>query len=197
MRRLLEGGKEGRDDQALEAARQSDVAAVIQRLPLEQQVALSGGSPPSGRARCSRRSTTRTCCSLVRALDDTEVSRILDEMPPEHAADVVNELPRDEAEKILELVEEEHFPRTSRRSFAYPEHSAGRSIAGVVAVREDATVEGAIKHIRDSVSASATFELYVVDSDRHLVGTVPLRRLPIADPRRPCWRSGTRTSSAC
>ena len=51
-----------------------------------------------------------------------------------------------------------------------------------VAVREDATVEQAIKHIRDSVSAERAFELYVVDDHRHLVGAVPLRRLLIADP---------------
>jgi magnesium transporter len=118
----------------------------------------------------------------VRALDDTEVSRILDEMPPEHAAGVVDELPRDEAEKILELVEEEHS-EDIQEVLEYPEHSAGRLMSpDFVAVREDATVEGTIKHIRDSVGRDRAFELYVVDSHRHLVGTVPLRRLLIADP---------------
>ena len=72
-------------------------------------------------------------------------------MPPEHAAGVVDELPRDEAEKILELVEG-RAPEDIQEVLEYPEHSAGRLMSpDFVAVREDATVEGAIKHIRDSV----------------------------------------------
>ena len=39
-RRLLDGGKEGRDDETFDAAHPSDVAAILQHLPLEQQVAL-------------------------------------------------------------------------------------------------------------------------------------------------------------
>jgi magnesium transporter len=103
-------------------------------------------------------------------------------MPPEHAADVVGELPRDEAEKILQLMEEEKSEDV-QEVLEYPEHSAGRLMSpDFVAVREDATVEDAIKHIRDSVASERAFELYVVDSHRHLVGTVPLRRLLIANP---------------
>jgi magnesium transporter len=182
VRRLLEGGKEGRDDQALEAAHQSDVAAIIQRLPLEQQVALFRRLSAERAGEVLPALDDTTLLTLVRALDDTEVSAILDEMPPEQAAGVVDELPRDEAEKILELVEEEHS-EDIQEVLEYPEHSAGRLMSpDFVAVREDATVEGAIKHIRDSVARDRAFELYVVDSHRHLVGTVPLRRLLIADP---------------
>src|SRR6266478_9332935 len=182
VRRLLEGGKESRDDQALEAAHQSDVATIIQRLPLEQQVALFRRLSAERAAEVLPSLDDTTLLTLVRALDDTEVSRILDEMPPEHAAGVVDELPRDEAEKILELVEVEHS-EDIQEVLEYSEHSAGRLMSPeFVAVREDATVEGAIKHIRDSVARDRAFELYVVDSHRHLVGTVPLRRLLIADP---------------
>ena len=59
VRRLLEGGKDGRDDQALEAAHPSDVGAMLQRLPLEQQVALF------------RRLTAERAGEVLPALDDT------------------------------------------------------------------------------------------------------------------------------
>jgi len=181
-RRLLEGGKDGRDDQAFEAAHPSDLAAIMRHLPLPQQVALFRRLSPERAGEVLPSLDDTTLLELVRALDELEVSRILDEMPPEHAANVVNELPPDEAEKILGLVGEEHS-EDIQELLEYPEHSAGRLMSpDFVAVREDATVEGAIKHIRDSIASERAFELYVVDGHKHLVGTVPLRRLLIADP---------------
>ena len=124
---------------------------------------------------------------LVRALDEIEVSRILDEMPPEHAADVVEELPTEEAEKILELMQEEKSEEV-QEILEYPEHSAGRLMSpDFVAVNEGSTVEQAIEHIRKSVSEERAFEVYVVDSHRHLVGVVPLRRLLTAHPSSPVF----------
>ena len=180
--RLLEGSKDARDEQALEAAHPSDVAATLQRLPLDKQVALFRRLSPEFAGEVLPALDDTTLLALVRALDEVEVSRVLDEMPPEHAADVVEELRSDEAEKILDLMEEEHSEDV-QEILEYPEHSAGRLMSpDFVAVRADATVEQAIKHIRDSVSAERAFELYVVDDHHHLVGVVPLRRLLIADP---------------
>src|SRR5206468_7795746 len=114
--------------------------------------------------------------------EDIEVSRILDEMPAEHAADVVEELPSEQAEKILDLMEEEKSEEV-QEILEHPEHSAGRLMSpDFVAVNERATVEQAIDHVRKSVSEERAFELYVVDDHRHLVGVVPLRRLLIASP---------------
>src|SRR5499427_1439993 len=169
-RRLLEGGKDGRDEEALEAAHPSDFAAILQHLPLEQQVALFRRLSAERAGDVLPALDDTTLLSLVRALDEVEVSRILDEMP------------REEAEKILQLMEEDKSEDV-QEVLEYPEHSAGRLMSpDFVAVREDATVEDAIKHIRDSIASERAFELYVVDSHRHLVGTVPLRRLLIAGP---------------
>ena len=124
---------------------------------------------------------------LVRALDEVEVSRILDEMPAEHAADVVEELPSEQAEKILDLMEEEKSEEV-QEILEYPEHSAGRLMSpDFVAVNERATVEQAIEHIRKSISEERAFELYVVDDHGHLVGVVPLRRLLIANAGTPVF----------
>jgi magnesium transporter len=118
----------------------------------------------------------------VRALDEVEVSRILDEMPAEDAADVVDELPTEEAEKILDLMQEEKSEEI-QEILEYPEHSAGRLMSpDFVAVNEHATVEQAIEHLRKSVSEERAFDLYVVDDHGHLVGVVPLRRLLTAPP---------------
>src|SRR2546422_8129786 len=180
--RLLEGSKDARDEEAPGAAQPSDVAATLQRLPLDKQVALFRRLSAERAGDVLPALDDTTLLALVRALDEVEVSRVLDEMPPEHAADVVEELRSDEAEKILDLMEEEHSENV-QEILEYAEPSAGRLMSpDFVAVRADATVEQAIKHIRDSVSTERNFELYVVDDHQHLVGVVPLRRLLIADP---------------
>src|SRR5229473_2186896 len=184
-KRLLEGGKDARDDQALEAAHPSDIAATLQRLPLDQQVALFRRLSPERAGEVLPGLDDTTLLALVRALDEAEVSRILDEMPAEHAAHVVEELHRDEAAKILELMEEGHSEDV-QEILEYPEHSAGRLMSpDFVAVNDHATVEQAIEHVRKTVSDERAFELYVVDDHRHLVGVVPLRRLLIAHPGTP------------
>ena len=181
-KRLFEGNAEARDRETLDSAHPADIAAVLQHLPEGQRVALFRQLSSERAGEVLSKLDDASLLVLVRALDDAEVSRILDEMPPEHAADVVEELHRDEAAKILELMEEGHSENV-QEILEYPEHSAGRLMSpDFVAVRPDATIEQAIKHIRDSVSAERAFELYVVDDHHHLVGVVPLRRLLTAEP---------------
>jgi magnesium transporter len=110
------------------------------------------------------------------------VSRILDQMPPDEAADVVetlpeeqasrilHEMPRDEAEEIQELLQ-------------YGESTAGGIMTPeFIAVHEEMSVAQALDHVRKSVTREGVFYVYVVDDHDHLVGLVPLRRLITADP---------------
>ena len=108
---------------------------------------------------------------------------ILDRMPAEHAADVVDELSSEHAEKILDLMEEDKSEEI-QEILEYPEDSAGRLMSqDVVAIRETSTVEDAIQHIRKTVTEERPFGVYAVDDHQHLIGRVPLRRLLLADPR--------------
>jgi magnesium transporter len=183
VRRLYRGDDDARDRESIDDAHPSDLAAVLHQLPLEEQISLFRRFPSERAGEVLPQLDDSTLLDLVRALEDVEVSKILDEMPPEHAAEVVEELPTDEAQKILDLMEKEHSEDV-QEILEYPEHSAGRLMSpDVIAVRDDATVEEAIQHIRTSISEERAFELYVVDHHRHLVGVVPLRRLLIADPK--------------
>jgi magnesium transporter len=122
---------------------------------------------------------------LVRALDEAEVSRILDTMPSDHVVEVVEELPKEEADKILDLMEEEKSEEV-QELLEYKEGTAGRLMSPrFVAVPEGATVAQAIEHIRKAASGDAAFYLYVLDDHDHLVGVVPLHRLLTADPATP------------
>ena len=99
--------------------------------------------------------------------------------------EVVEELPKEEAEKILDLMAEEKSEEV-QELLEYGEGTAGRLMStSFVAVHEGTTVAQAIEHIRKSKSGDDAFYVYVVDDHDHLVGFVPLHRLLTADPRTP------------
>ena len=184
---VAQGTADQRDRALLEEAHPADVAGVLRQLPLIDQVAVFRTLSQERAGEVLPELDDHAQLELVRALDEVEVSRILDEMPPEQAADVVEELPSEQAEKILDLMQEEKSEEI-QEILEYPEHSAGRLMSpDYVAVSERATVEQAIDHVRKSVSEERAFELYVVDDHGHLVGVVPLRRLLTAGATSPVY----------
>jgi magnesium transporter len=184
---VAKGTADQRDRALLEEAHPADVASVLRQLPLTDQVAVFRTFSQERAGEVLPELDDHAQLELVRALDEVEVSRILDEMPPEQAADVVEELPSERAEKILDLMQEEKSEEI-QEILEYPEHSAGRLMSpDFVAVNERATVEQAIEHVRKSVSEERAFELYVVDDHGHLIGVVPLRRLLTASPGSPVF----------
>ncbi|HEX2437578.1 MAG TPA: magnesium transporter [Methylomirabilota bacterium] len=179
---IVAGVDDARDRELVESTHPADLAQALRTLPLEPLVAIFRFLGPEQASGVLSELDDDTLIQLVQALEDVEVSSILNRMPAEHAADIVEELPVEQAEKILDLREEETSEGV-QELLDYPEQSAGRLMSpDVVAIDESATVEDAIQHIRKSISEEKAFELYVIDHHRHLVGVVPLRRLLIADP---------------
>src|SRR5438876_731156 len=184
---LLERGDRRRLVDLLTAAHPADVAALLRDLPLEAQVTVFRLLSAQRAGEVLSELDDQTLLQLVQALDQLEVSRILDEMPPDHAAEVVEELPAAQAESLLEMMKEEQSEDV-QELLEYPEDTAGRLMSpNAVAVGESATVAEAIEQIRKSAPEGRGFELYVVDDHRHLVGVVPLRRLLTAAPTTPMW----------
>jgi magnesium transporter len=123
-------------------------------------------------------------------VDDTVREEILEELPAETVAEGVRELDSDDAVAILEdLPREEQteileqLPAPERvalaRSLLYPENSAGRRMqTELIAVPPSWTVGQAIDYMRETPDLPERFwELYVVDPDRKLKGSVALDRL--------------------
>jgi magnesium transporter len=161
------------------------VAAALRELPLPDQVHLFRLLAPqqAGDVLSELDDSTRT--ELVRALDEVEISRILDRMPADHVVDVVEELPREEADKLLDLMQEEKSEEV-QELLEYGEKTAGRLMSPrFIAVYESASVAEAIEHIRKAASGDNAFYLYVVDEHEHLVGVVPLHRLLATNPATP------------
>jgi magnesium transporter len=158
-----------------------DVAHLMAELSLEQQVVVVRLAPRDHAAEVFSELDDRTLLALLSALEEVEVSSILERMPADHAAEVVEALPAAHAEKVLELM-----PQAASEEvhglLEYPEDTAGRLMSRrVVALHESASVGRALEEIRKSAPEGRGFEVYVVDDYRHLLGIVPLRRLLTTD----------------
>jgi magnesium transporter len=185
IRSLLEGGRGERLAEVLEEAHPADISHALRELPVPEQVTLIRLLDRERAGAVLSELDDQTLLELVRALDEVEVSRILDQMPADHAAEVVDELPEEQAEKILDLMKEEKSEEV-QELLEYRDQTAGRLMSpSFVAVHESMSVAEAIDHIRKSASEERAFELYVVDDHDHLVGVVPLRRLLTALPDTP------------
>ena len=186
IKELLGAGRTDRLADLLEEAHAADVATALREQPLTEQVQLFRLLAPlhAGQVLSELDDATRT--ELVRALDEHEVSRILDRMPPDHVVEVVEELPKEQADKILDLMEEEKSEEV-QELLDYGEGTAGRLMSPrFVAVNEHMTVSQAIEQIRKAALTDEAFHvLYVVDDHEHLVGVVPLHRLVTAEPTTP------------
>lgn len=185
LRGLLEEQDAGRLRERLAAIHPADLARALRELAVGEQVTLFRHLPRDQAGAVLTEMDDPSLLALVQALDQGEVSEILDRMPPDEAADVVETLPEEQAEQILDRLPEKESEEI-QELLQYGESTAGGIMTPeFVAVHEDMAVGQALEHLRKSASGEGAFYVYVVDDHDHLVGVVPLRRLITADPATP------------
>ena len=185
IRDLLDSGRFERLAQVVEEAHAADVAAALRDLPPPEQLTVFRLLNHEQAGLVLSELDDRLLLDISRALDETEISGILDQMQPDDAAQVLDELPEEQQEKVLDLMKEEQS-EVVQELLEYGETTAGRLMSlDVLAVHEGDTVGQAIDHVRKAPSAESAHYLYVLDDHEHLVGTLELRRLITADPATP------------
>lgn len=120
---------------------------------------------------------------ILLAVGPDYAAELLEELPSDDAADMVAELPPEAREAVLAEVEDR---ADVEQLLTYAEESAGGLMTTeVVAVDQDATLGEAIAEIRrQSGEEDEPYDIYVVDRDRRLVGTIPVARLVVHAPER-------------
>jgi magnesium transporter len=116
--------------------------------------------------------------SILESLETETAADIVEEMAPDHAADVLADLEQETSEEILE--EMEHDPKSEvQELLEYEEDTAGGLMnTEYVAVKEDATVADALAALKGNEELLENLNtLFLVDTEDHLKGTVPLARL--------------------
>lgn len=116
--------------------------------------------------------------TIVRLITDKEIERLMDDLYVDDAVDFLEEVPANVVKRVLENTSTD-TREIINRFLEYPENSAGSCMTiEMVELHSTMTVGESVKYIRRTgVDKETIYTCYVIDKSRHLLGTVPLRRL--------------------
>ncbi|MGF6375794.1 magnesium transporter [Clostridiales Family XIII bacterium PM5-7] len=119
---------------------------------------------------------------LVNVITDTEISYIIQEMDFDDKIDILEELPANIVDKILEKT-----PKNERNLINtflnYPDTCAGSLMTpDYISLEKEWTVREALEYIKkEGMDAETVYTCYVKDGGRKLIGIVSLSTLVISD----------------
>ena len=121
--------------------------------------------------------------SLLEKLDEEKIADIVEEMDPGAAADLLAELPEEQSDAILEEMEPEERHEVQELLEFDEDSAAGCMTTDFISLPMDATVAQAVEALRgfDGDPESVT-EIYLLDEQQVLHGTISLARLIVAQP---------------
>ncbi len=120
--------------------------------------------------------------SIINGITDIELSYIIDELDFDDKIDVLEDLPANIVDKILEKT-----PKSERKLINtflnYPEDSAGSLMTpDYISLKKDMTVKDALEYIKKvGMDSETIYTCYVKSEGRKLQGIVSLRALVISD----------------
>ena len=119
---------------------------------------------------------------IIRGITDREISYIINELDFDDMIDVLEELPANIVDKILEKT-----PKDERKLINtflnYPDTCAGSLMTPeYISLKESMSVDEALKHIKNvGMDSETVYTCYVKTEGRKLEGIVSLRALVVAD----------------
>lgn len=119
---------------------------------------------------------------IVDGITDKELTYIIAELDFDDKIDILEELPANLVDKILEKT-----PKDERRLINtflnYPDNCAGSLMTpDYISLEKEWTVERAMQHIKEvGMDAETVYTCYVKDTGRKLIGIVSLSTLVVAD----------------
>lgn len=119
---------------------------------------------------------------LLERLDPGPIAAILETMPVDDSVVVVESLPEELREQVLDLVGLDHLTEVQSQ-LTYADDSAGRLMTReYFALPESTTAREAVAAIQEQRDVELILYLYVVDEQERLVGVASLRQLLLARP---------------
>ncbi len=115
---------------------------------------------------------------ILEDISQEKLTEIIDEMDSDDAADFIAELTEDQAQAILESIEPEESEDV-KKLLEYDEDSAGGIMQSeLVKVPENSTIRDALQAVIDaSDEVEHIYNVFVVDQEKSLIGSIPLQSL--------------------
>ncbi len=157
---------------------EADIAAILEDLSNEDRIKVFRILPKTMAADVFAYLDIDTEQTIITSITDREAANIINNLMADDATDLMEEMPAGVVKKLLANANSE-TRRDINHLLRYPEDSAG-SIMTVefVDLKVNLSVREAIERIRKIGVDKETINIcYVLDNERHLLGTVALRYL--------------------
>ena len=115
---------------------------------------------------------------LINDLTDKELKNVLDELFMDDTVDLIEEMPSNVVPKILKAIPKEDR-KTVNELLKYPDDSAGSIMTTeFIDLKENMTVEEALKRIRKiGVNSETIYTCYVLNTERILKGIINIKEI--------------------
>ena len=119
---------------------------------------------------------------IIQSISDKEIENIMSDIFIDDAVDFLEEVPASVVKRVLAHTDKQ-TRETINKFLKYPENCAGSVMTiEMVELHDRLDVKQAIETIRKSgVDKETIYTCYCIDDKRHLVGTLPLRRLLLSE----------------
>jgi len=185
LQTLVEEGEKSRLAEICSNAEPHNLAMVVREFPLETMVHLFEAMATDTAAETLFHLDVSIRVGVMDGLNLDALARMVSVMEPDDAADLLPQMDEEKAAAVLELLPPEKRAPVDHL-LAFEEETAGRLMdPDVVTVEEGRTVKQAVEMIRgyvEQVRLDRFYSVFVVDSENHLKGTVPVWRMLLAGP---------------
>ncbi|KAB2844642.1 MAG: magnesium transporter [Burkholderiales bacterium] len=169
----------------LDALHSADVALVLEALPLEERLLVWElvRAERDGEILLEVSDAVRE--SLIRHIPSEELVAAAENLDADEIADLAPDLPEDVLADLFRLLPVEEREQL-RAAMSFDEDAVGALMDfDLVTVRADITLETVLRYLRrfDELP-DQTDQIFVIDREETLLGTLPLNRLLINDPER-------------
>jgi magnesium transporter len=156
----------------------SDIAELIDLLAEEEKIRLFSLLDVETASEVILELSDLSRGQILEDISAEKLTEIVEEMYSDDAADIIGDLPQAQAHSVLEAIEPEDGEGL-KKLLIYPEDTAGGIMQSeLVAVSDDKLVRDAVHAvIVSSQENDNIYDVFVVDQDRRLIGSVPLQRL--------------------
>jgi magnesium transporter len=169
----------------LEKLDSADIAAILEGLPTDDRLTVWNLVRADREGEILLELSDAVRESLIATMDSTELVAAAETLDADQIADLVPDLPEQVVQDVIRALPQEEREQL-RAALSYKEGTVGALMDfEQVIVREDATLEAATRTLRglDELPAH-TDQLFVVDREGRLRGTLPLARLIVTDLER-------------
>ena len=160
----------------------ADVAYILEALPLEERLLVWNLVKTEREGEILLELSEAVRESLIATMDSKELVAAAETLEADEIADLAPDLPEEVVQDVIRALPQEERVLL-RAALSYAEGTVGALMDfDQITVREDVTLEAATRYLRalDELPAH-TDQLFVVDREQRLKGTLPLARLIVSD----------------